>query len=70
MTLRLAVGRISSGMPTRSPPCTRTSASANDTTSARSSLLHSVSDEENSIDGERSAQSQIVCEASHSRSRT
>ena len=43
MTLRLAVGRINSGMPTRSPPCTSTSASANDTTSARSSLLHSVS---------------------------
>ena len=42
MTLRFAVGRINPGMPTRSPPCTSTSASANATTSARSSLLHSV----------------------------
>ena len=37
--LRLAVGRIRPGMPTRSPPSTSTSASANATTSARSSLV-------------------------------
>ncbi len=38
MMLRLAVGRIRPGMPTRSPPSTSTSASANATTSARSSF--------------------------------
>ena len=37
-TLRLPVGRIRPGMPTRSPACTSTSASAKATTSVRSSL--------------------------------
>ena len=45
--LRFAVGRIRPGMPTRSPPCTSTSARAKDTTNARSSLLHSVRAEVN-----------------------
>ena len=57
-------------MPTRSPPCTSTSASAKATTSARSSLLSVTSAEAKAIDGERSGQIQTVCEASHSRSRT
>ena len=70
MTLRLAVGRIRPGTPTRSPPCTRISASAKATTSARSSLLSLLKSEAKAIDGERSGQSQTVCEASHSRSRT
>src|SRR3954463_14034530 len=68
MMLRFEGGRMISGMPTRSPPGTSTSASANETTSARSSLLHSDNFEVKSIDGERSGQSQMVCEASHSRS--
>ena len=38
ITFRLAVGGITPGTPTRSPPCTSTSASASVTTSARSSL--------------------------------
>jgi hypothetical protein len=70
MTLRFDVGRSTSGTPMRSPPWTSTSASANDTTKARSSLLHSDIADVNSIDAERSGHSQIVCEASHSRSRT
>src|SRR5215471_17717541 len=39
MTLLLAVGFINPGMPTRSPPATRSSASAKVTISVRSSLL-------------------------------
>src|SRR6476661_3238109 len=39
ITLRLAVGFIRPGMPTRSPPETKSSASANVTISPRSSLL-------------------------------
>ena len=62
MMLRLALGCIRPGMPTRSPPCTSTSDSANATTIARSSLLHSLRCEEKSIDAERSSQSQTVCD--------
>ena len=70
MMLRLALGRIRPGMPTRSPPSTSTSASANATTSARSSLVSQTSGEANTIEGERSGQSHTVCAASHSCSRT
>ena len=70
MTLRLAVGAIRPGMPTRSPPATSSSASAKATISARSSLLSRAVLEANAIDGERSGQIQTVCAASHSCSRT
>src|SRR5262249_8751478 len=70
MTLRLAVGRMSPGMPTRSPPCTRTSAKANAIIMARSSLLLDDKADRKVIDGERSDQIQTVGEATHSRSRT
>jgi hypothetical protein len=69
-TLRLPVGRISPGMPTRSPACTSTSASANAMTSARLSLDSLASGEVKCIEGERSAQIHTVCAASHSCSRT
>ena len=70
MTVRLAVGVISPGMPTRSPPETSSSASANVTISPRSSLLSRACFEANAIDGERSGHSHTVCAASHSCSRT
>ena len=70
MTARLAVGRIRPGMPTRSPPRTSSSPNANVSTSARSSLVSHTSGEANTMEGERSGQIQIVCAASHSRSRT
>src|SRR5439155_22738888 len=70
ITLRLAVGFIRPGMPTRSPPETRSSASAKVTISERSSLLSRAPLEANAIDGERSGHSQTVCAASHSCSRT
>ncbi len=70
ITLRLAVGFIRPGMPTRSPPATRSSASANVTIRARSNLLSRACLEANAIDGERSGQSHTVCAASHSCSRT
>ena len=69
-TLRLPVGRIRPGMPTRSPACTSTSASAKAMTSVRSSLDSCASGDLKSIDGERSGQIQTVCAASHSCSRT
>ncbi len=56
--------------PTRSPPRARSSASASASTTARLSLETLASEERNRIDGERSTQSQTVCAASHSRSRT
>ena len=70
ITLRLAVGFIRPGMPTRSPPATSSSASAKVTISPRSSLLSRACFEANAIDGERSGHSHTVCEASHSCSRT
>ena len=70
ITLRLAVGRMMPGMPMRSPPSTSTSASANATTSARSSLVSHASGEANAMEGERSGQIHTVCAASHSCSRT
>src|SRR5215813_2481299 len=69
-TLRLPVGRISPGMPTRSPAWTRISASAKATTRHRSSLDSWARCERNTMDGERSGHSHTVCAASHSRSRT
>ena len=66
----LPVGRIRPGMPTRSPACTSTSASAKATTRVRSSLDSCASEEVNFIDGERSGQIHTVWAASHSRSRT
>ena len=69
-TLRLPVGRIRPGTPTRSPACTSTSASANAITSVRLSFDSVASAEVKCIDGERSGQIQTVCAASHSCSRT
>ena len=70
ITARLPVGRIRPGRPTRSPASTRISASAKAMISVRSSLLSRASRDANAIDGERSGQIQMVCAASHSRSRT
>ena len=70
ITARLPVGRIRPGRPTRSPASTRISAKANATVRQRSSLLSRASRDTNAIEGERSGHSQIVCAASHSRSRT
>ena len=70
MTLRLELGVISPGMPTRSPPATSSSASAKVTISPRSSLLSRACFEAKAIEGERSGHSQIVWAASHSCSRT
>ena len=70
ITLRLAVGFIRPGTPTRSPPATRSSASAKVTISPRSSLELRACLEANAIDSERSGQIQTVCAASHSCSRT
>src|ERR1700736_1851115 len=70
ITLRLAVGLIRPGTPTRSPPATKSSASANVTIKARSSLLSRDCLDANAIDGERSGHSHTVCAASHSCSRT
>src|SRR5262245_54326220 len=70
ITLRLAVGLISPGTPTRSPPATSSSAKANATISDLSSLESRASLEAKAIDGERSGQIHTVCAASHSCSRT
>src|SRR5258708_38580850 len=53
ITLRLAVGVIRPGMPTRSPPATKSSASAKVTIKARSNLLSRDSLDADAIDGER-----------------
>src|SRR6516162_6468037 len=68
--LRLPVGRINPGIPTRSPPSTRTSESANAITSVRYNLLSRASGEAKYIDRDRSGQIHTVCAASHSCSRT
>jgi hypothetical protein len=70
ITLRLEVGFINPGMPTRSPPDTSSSASAKVTISPRSSLLWRAPLVAKAIDGERSGHSHTVCAASHSCSRT
>jgi hypothetical protein len=70
ITLRLAVGAIRPGTPTRSPPDTSSSASAKATISVRSSLDSRAVLEAKAIEGERSGQIQTVCAASHSCSRT
>jgi hypothetical protein len=70
ITLRLPVGRMMPGTPTRSPPSTRSSASAKAMISARSSLLSRDFFEANAIEAERSGHSHTVCAASHSCSRT
>src|SRR5215469_12088161 len=68
--LRLPVGRINPGIPTRSPPSTRTSESANAITSVRYNLVSRASGEAKYIDRDRSGQIHTVCAASHSCSRT
>src|SRR5713226_2756089 len=70
ITLRSAVGRISPGMPIRSPPSTSRWPSAKPITIARSSLVSETSGEANIMEGERSGQIHTVWAASHSRSRT
>ena len=70
MTLRLEVGTIRPGTPTRSPPATSNSASAKVTINPRSSLLSRTPLEAKAIEAERSGHSHTVCAASHSRSRT
>ena len=69
-TLRAPDGRVRPGTPTRSPPSTRTSASASPMIKARSSLVSLASGERKIIEGERSGQIHTVCAASHSCSRT
>ncbi len=68
--LRLAIGVVRPSRATRSPARTSISAIANVSTSARSRLLMGAKWLLKSIEGETSGQSQKVCEASHSRSRT
>src|SRR5215831_1605288 len=68
--LRLPVGRINPGIPTRSPPSTRTSESASAITSVRYNLVSRASGEAKYIDRDRSGQIHTVCAASHSCSRT
>ena len=63
-------GSITPGQPIRSPERARISAKASISTSARLSLETEPNFDLYIIDGERSAQSQIVWAASHSRSRT
>src|SRR4030088_3844853 len=53
ITLRLAVGFIRPGMPTRSPPATQSSAGGKGTIRPRSSLLSRAGLDANAIDGER-----------------
>jgi hypothetical protein len=67
--LRAATGSMTPGQPMRSPERARISASASISTSARLSLETEASVDLYIIDGERSAQSQTVWAASHSRSR-
>ncbi|MCY1247081.1 hypothetical protein D9M72_603750 [compost metagenome] len=68
--LRAEIGSMMPGQPMRSPERARISASASISTSARLSLETAPSLDLYIIDGERSAHSQMVCAASHSRSRT
>ena len=70
-TLRLPVGRIRPGTPTRSPACTSTSASAKAMHQRAVELrLVARASSVKSMEGERSGQIHTVCAASHSRSRT
>ena len=70
VALRLADGRVRPRIATRSPPRTSSSAAASISTMARSRFVTLDRWLRKSIEGDRSGQSQTVCAASHSRSRT
>ena len=70
VALRLASGGVSPSSATRSPARTSISATASVSTSARSRFSTWARWLRNDMEGDTSGQSQNVCEASHSRSRT
>ena len=70
VALRLASGGVSPRSATRSPARTSISATASVRTRARSRFSIWARWLRNAMEGDTSGQSQNVCEASHSRSRT
>ncbi len=70
VALRLAIGGVRPSSAMRSPARTSSSATASVSTSARSRLVIGERWLRKAIEGEMSGQSQKVCDASHSRSRT